>query len=64
MIRGINRQVTKAVGSKGTVIQSMNYYPFGTQFCDGSASNNNVQSHKYNGNRPENRPLIYKKEVM
>ena len=27
----------------------MNYYPFGAQFCDGSASNSDVQSHKYNG---------------
>ena len=43
------RQVTKASGSKGTVIQTMNYYPFGAQFCDGSASNSDVQSHKYNG---------------
>ena len=44
------RQVTRAVGSKGTVIQAMNYYPFGAQFCDGSAANNSdVQSHKYNG---------------
>ena len=42
------RQVTKASG-KGTVIQTMNYYPFGAQFCDGSASNSDVQSHKYNG---------------
>lgn len=43
------RQVTKASGSKGTVIQTMNYYPFGAQFCDGSAGNSDVQSHKYNG---------------
>ena len=42
------RQVTQASG-KGTVIQTMNYYPFGAQFCDGSASNSDVQSHKYNG---------------
>ena len=43
------RQVTKASGSKGTVIQTMNYYPFGAQFCDGSASNSDVQPYKYNG---------------
>jgi RHS repeat-associated protein len=27
----------------------MNYYPFGAQFCDGSANNNDVQPYKYNG---------------
>jgi RHS repeat-associated protein len=42
------RQVTQASG-KGTVIQTMNYYPFGAQFCDGSACNSDVQSRKYNG---------------
>ena len=43
------RQVTKAIGSTGTVMQTMNYYPFGAQFCDGSANNNDVQPYKYNG---------------
>jgi RHS repeat-associated protein len=43
------RQVTKAIGSNGTVVQTMNYYPFGAQFCDGSANNNDVQPYKYNG---------------
>ncbi|MGM9717150.1 MAG: RHS repeat-associated core domain-containing protein, partial [Prevotella sp.] len=31
------------------VMQTMNYYPFGAQFCDGSANNNDVQPYKYNG---------------
>lgn len=43
------RQVTKATGSNGTVVQTMNYYPFGAQFCDGSANNNDIQPYKYNG---------------
>ena len=43
------RQVTKAVGSNGTVVQTVNYYPFGAQFCDGSTNNNDVQPYKYNG---------------
>ena len=43
------RQVTKAAGSTGTVVQTMNYYPFGALFCDGSANNNDVQPYKYNG---------------
>ena len=42
------RQVTKAIGSNGTVVQTMNYYPFGAQFCDGSATSD-VQPYKYNG---------------
>ena len=43
------RQVTEADGtSTGNVIQTMNYYPFGAEFCDGTA-NSSVQSHKYNG---------------
>ena len=46
---GSIRQVTEADGSReGYVIQRMNYYPFGAEFCDGSASSN-VQSHRYNG---------------
>ena len=43
------RQVTKAMGSTGTVMQTMNYYPFGAQFCDGSAASGDVQPYKYNG---------------
>ena len=43
------RQVTKAIGSNGTVVQTMNYYPFGAQFCDGSAATSDVQPYKYNG---------------
>ncbi len=43
------RQVTEADGtSTGNVIQTMNYYPFGTEFCDGTA-NSSVQPYKYNG---------------
>ena len=43
------RQVINAIGStKGTVIQRMDYYPFGAQFCDGSADSE-VQSRRYNG---------------
>ena len=43
------RQVTKAMGSTGTVMQTMNYYPFGAQFCDGSADTSDMQPYKYNG---------------
>ena len=43
------RQVINAIGStKGPVIQRMNYYPFGAEFCDGS-TDSEVQSQKYNG---------------
>ena len=43
------RQVTEADGSKqGVVIQRMNYYTFGAEFCDNS-SKSYVQNHKYNG---------------
>ncbi len=42
------RQVTKASNSTGTVVQTMNYYPLGAQFCDGSATSD-VQPYKYNG---------------
>lgn len=46
---GSIRQVTEADGTgSGYVIQRMNYYPFGAEFCDGSTSSN-VQSHRYNG---------------
>ena len=44
------RQVTEADGSSvGSVIQTMNYYPFGAEFCDGSASYTSIQPYKYNG---------------
>ena len=43
---GSIRQVLKA--KTGSVVQWMNYYPFGTQFCDGS-TDSNVQSRRYNG---------------
>ena len=46
---GSIRQVRRADRSNGTVIQSIDYYPFGAQFCDGSANNNDVQPYKYNG---------------
>ena len=43
------RQVAKATRSKnGTIVQTMDYYPFGAQLCDGSADSN-VQSRRYNG---------------
>ena len=42
------RQVTKAIGSTGTVVQTLNYYPFGAQFCH-SGTDSNVQPYKYNG---------------
>ena len=51
---GSVRQVVKADRTaNGTVVQTMNYYPFGTQFCDGSADNN-FQSNKYNGKEFDN----------
>ncbi len=43
------RQVTKASNSTRTVVQTMNYYPFGAQFCDGSAATSDFQHYKYNG---------------
>ena len=43
------RQVTKATGSTGTVMQTLNYYPFGAQFCDGSAASGDFQPYRYNG---------------
>ena len=43
------RQVVKAGRTtNGPVVQTMDYYPFGAQLCDGSADNE-VQSRKYNG---------------
>ena len=70
------RQVIKATGSyKGTVIQTMDYYPFGAQFCDGSTASE-VQSRKYNfsierekrklvcfSEREKNRPKVNGKEL-
>ena len=42
------RQVVKADRTtNGTVVQTMDYYPFGAQFCDGS-TDSNVQSRRYN----------------
>ena len=43
------RQVITATGTnKGTVVQRMDYYPFGAQLCGGTYDSN-FQSHKYNG---------------
>ena len=43
------RKVREADGSKGGyVIQTMDYYPFGAQFCH-SGTDNNVQLYRYNG---------------
>lgn len=43
------RQVTKDNGfSKGDVVQTVDYYPFGGEFCDKN-SKSHVQNHKYNG---------------
>ena len=43
------RQVVKADRKvNGTVVQTMDYYPFGAQFCHSSAASD-VQSRKYNG---------------
>ena len=47
------RQVREANGSKGYVIQSMNYYPFGAEFCD-NGTKNYTQKHKYNGKEFDN----------
>lgn len=47
------RQVREANGSKGDVIQAMNYYPFGAEFCDNSTKNY-TQKHKYNGKEFDN----------
>ena len=45
---GNNRQVILALGNNGTVVQRMDYYPFGAQLCDGTYDSD-IQSHKYNG---------------
>ena len=43
------RQVIEPYGTnKSYVIQKMEYYPFGAEFCDGGTKNF-VQNHKYNG---------------
>ena len=48
------RQVTEADGTKkGAIIQKMNYYPFGAEFCDNSTKSY-VQNHKYNGKEFDN----------
>lgn len=48
------RQVREVDGSQmGEVIQQMNYYPFGAEFCDNSAKNFN-QKRKYNGKEYDN----------
>ena len=48
------RQVTEADGTKkGAIIQKMNYYPFGAEFCDGGTKSY-VQNHKYNGKELDN----------
>ena len=48
------RQVIKATGSNmGTVVQTMDYYPFGAQFCHNSTASE-VQSRKYNGKEFDN----------
>ena len=46
---GSIRQVVRADRAvNGTVLQTMDYYPFGAQLCDGS-TDSEVQSRKYNG---------------
>ena len=46
---GSVRQVIKAYGStKGTVVQRMEYYPPGLQFCD-NTTDSDVQPNRYNG---------------
>ena len=43
------RQVLKPDGSKtGKIVQTMDYYPFGAQLCDGT-TDSNVQPRRYNG---------------
>jgi len=72
---GSVRQVITATGSnKGTVVQRMDYYPFGAQLCGGT-NDSNFQSHKYNfsierekrklacsSEREKNRPKVNGKE--
>ena len=48
------RQVVRADRTtNGTLVQTMDYYPFGAQFCDGS-TDSEVQSKKNNGKEFEN----------
>ena len=48
------RQVMEADGTKkGAIIQKMNYYPFGAEFCD-NGTKSYVQNHKYNGKEFDN----------
>ena len=48
------RQVVKADRTtNGTVVQTMEYYPFGAQFCHSSTASE-VQSRKYNGKEFDN----------
>ena len=42
------RQVILALGNNGSVVQRMDYYPFGAQLCGGT-TDSDVQSHRYNG---------------
>lgn len=42
------RQVVKAYRGTNSVAQTMNYYPFGAEFCDNSTKSF-IQKHKYNG---------------
>ena len=45
---GSNRQVILALGNNGSVVQRMDYYPFGAQLCDGN-TDSDVQPRRYNG---------------
>lgn len=48
------RQVIEPYGTnKSYVIQTMDYYPFGAEFCDKN-SKSHVQNHKYNGKEFDN----------
>ena len=50
---GSIRQVIKADGSQGSIVQSLDYYPFGAQFCHNSTTSE-VQPYKYNGKEFDN----------
>ena len=42
--------IREVVSERGTVIQTTNYYPFGTPYCDAVSSKNpSMQPYKYNG---------------